>query len=61
MAMTEFAKAVRHQEPFQSVKIYKCPMAPKPGQTAFWIQLQGPLRNPYYGSQMIDCGSEVTP
>lgn len=61
MAMTEFTKAVRLQEGFQSIKIYKCPMAPKPGQTAFWVQLQGPLRNPYYGSQMIDCGSEVTP
>jgi hypothetical protein len=50
----------RKQEPFKSVKIYKCPMAPKPGQTSFWLQLAGPLRNPFYGSEMIDCGSEVT-
>ena len=61
MAVTEFTKAVRHYPAFQTIKVYKCPMAPKPGQTASWIQIQGPLRNPYYGSQMIDCGSEVAP
>ena len=61
MAAVEFIKAARTQEPFKTVKVYKCPMAPKPGQTGYWIQLQGPLRNPFYGSEMIDCGSEVTP
>jgi membrane fusion protein, copper/silver efflux system len=57
----EFAQTVRKQEPFKSVKIYKCPMAPKAGQTSFWLQRQGPLRNPFYGSEMLDCGSEVMP
>jgi Cu(I)/Ag(I) efflux system membrane fusion protein len=58
-ATVELAKIARQQTAFRSVKIFKCPMAPKPGQTSFWIQLAGPLRNPFYGSEMIDCGSEV--
>jgi len=33
-------------------------MAPQPG---FWIQTNSPLRNPYFGSEMLDCGSEVNP
>jgi len=60
--VTDFAKAARQQsDAFASVKIFKCPMAPKAGQTSFWIQLQGPLKNPFYGSEMLDCGSEVSP
>lgn len=60
--VTDLAKAARRQtDSFTALKIYKCPMAPKPGQTSLWIQLKAPLRNPFYGSEMIDCGSEVTP
>jgi Cu(I)/Ag(I) efflux system membrane fusion protein len=58
-ATVELAKIARQQSAFRNVRIFKCPMAPKPGQTSFWIQLAGPLRNPFYGSEMIDCGSEV--
>jgi Cu(I)/Ag(I) efflux system membrane protein CusA/SilA len=58
----EFAKLARQQsDAFRSLKIYQCPMAPKPGQTSLWLQLQGPLHNPFYGSKMPDCGSEVLP
>jgi hypothetical protein len=58
----EFGKAARKQsDAFAFLKIYKCPMAPKAGQTSFWLQLQGPLRNPFHGAEMPDCGSEVTP
>ena len=32
------------------------PGAPKNG---FWIQFQGPLRNPYFGADMLECGTEV--
>jgi hypothetical protein len=60
--VAEFAMTARHQsQAVGTVKIYQCPMAPKAGQTSYWIQLQGPLRNPFYGSEMIDCGSEVAP
>jgi Cu(I)/Ag(I) efflux system membrane fusion protein len=60
-AAVDLAKIARQQGPFRTVRIYKCPMAPKPGQTSFWLQLNGPLRNPFYGAEMIDCGSEVAP
>ena len=59
-AVSEFVRAARQQsDAMRSIKVFKCPMAPKPGQTSFWIQLQGPLHNPFYGSEMLDCGSEV--
>lgn len=31
-----------------------CPMA-----KARWIQKAGPLRNPYYGKSMLDCGEKI--
>jgi Cu(I)/Ag(I) efflux system membrane fusion protein len=40
----------------RSLKVYHCPMAPKPG---LWFQAKGPLRNPYYGAKMLSCGEEV--
>ena len=64
-AATEFAARLRRQPEFRALKIYQCPMvnraipgAPKVGQ---WLQLQGPLRNPYFGDEMLDCGEEVRP
>jgi hypothetical protein len=41
---------------FRRLKVYHCPMAPKPG---LWFQARGPLRNPFYGSKMLSCGEEV--
>jgi Cu(I)/Ag(I) efflux system membrane fusion protein len=58
-AVTRFLEAARRQVPsLASIKVYRCPMAPAPG---YWIQLQPPLRNPYYGEEMLDCGVEVKP
>ena len=55
----ELVKSLRKQEPaFADVKLYHCPMAPKPG---LWMQLKGPLANPFYGAEMPRCGQEVTP
>lgn len=31
-----------------------CPMA-----KAKWIQKPGPLRNPYYGKEMLECGEKI--
>jgi len=42
-----------------SLKVFKCPMYPAPGKTAYWIQTNLPIRNPFYGAEMLDCGSEV--
>ncbi|MBN8249324.1 MAG: efflux RND transporter periplasmic adaptor subunit [Verrucomicrobia bacterium] len=65
-ALVPLAQQVRSSEPaLQSLKIYRCPMTQRsfPGAPprAEWLQLSGPLRNPYFGSEMPDCGSEVTP
>jgi Cu(I)/Ag(I) efflux system membrane fusion protein len=40
------------------VKIFQCPMSPvlKKGR---WVQRSQPLKNPFYGSAMADCGSEI--
>ncbi|HAM73130.1 MAG TPA: hypothetical protein DCM86_15950 [Verrucomicrobiales bacterium] len=43
---------------FKSLKVYRCPMAPKPG---LWVQASAPLRNPYKGPAMLACGEEVPP
>ncbi len=42
-----------------SLKVFKCPMYPAPGKTAYWVQTNLPIRNPFYGAEMLDCGSEV--
>ncbi len=40
------------------VKVFQCPMSPvlKKGR---WVQRGQPLKNPFYGSAMADCGSEI--
>jgi Cu(I)/Ag(I) efflux system membrane fusion protein len=63
-AVVEFTKALRRQDPaFSSLKVFRCPMTkdafPGAPRTAEWIQLQPQIRNPYFGAEMLDCGSEV--
>ena len=65
-AVVEFARQLRSQEPeFKSMKIYQCPMAnqavPGAPKVGLWVQSQGPLQNPFFGAEMLDCGSEVKP
>ena len=38
--------------PGDGVKVAVCPMLQKP-----WLQKEGAIQNPYYGSQMLTCGS----
>lgn len=58
-AMVELTKQLRKGDPaFADLKVYHCPMAPKPG---LWMQAKGPLRNPFYGAKMLTCGEEVAP
>ncbi|MCX5654002.1 MAG: efflux RND transporter periplasmic adaptor subunit [Planctomycetota bacterium] len=55
----DLAKQLRKEDPaLKDLKIYHCPMAPKPG---LWMQAKGPLRNPFFGSQMLTCGEEIKP
>jgi membrane fusion protein, copper/silver efflux system len=62
-AVVELARAARRQPAFANVKVFRCPMTDQayPGapKSALWIQTNAPLRNPFFGSEMIDCGSEV--
>jgi Cu(I)/Ag(I) efflux system membrane fusion protein len=43
--------------------LYQCPMVkrafPDAPKTATWIQFGGPVRNPWFGADMIDCGTEL--
>ena len=66
LAAADLAKTLRVQESaFRTLKIFQCPMTDKaiPGaaKISFWIQLDGPLQNPFFGSEMLDCGTEVKP
>jgi Cu(I)/Ag(I) efflux system membrane fusion protein len=54
----EFAKRIRKEDPTAKLKVFHCPMAPKPG---LWVQTSGPLQNPYFGAEMLSCGEEVKP
>jgi Cu(I)/Ag(I) efflux system membrane fusion protein len=55
--VVEFVQLIKaERSDFRSLKVYHCPMAPKPG---LWFQAQGPLRNPFYGAKMLTCGEEV--
>lgn len=48
---------------FSSLKIFRCPMTkdafPSAPNRAEWIQLGSEVRNPWFGAEMLDCGSEV--
>lgn len=65
-ALVEFARRLRIDgapERFRELKIYQCPMtaeafdgAPARAQ---WLQSSGPLRNPWFGKEMLECGVEV--
>jgi Cu(I)/Ag(I) efflux system membrane fusion protein len=41
-----------------AVKIFQCPMTPVLG-TGRWLQRDGELRNPFFGSAMPECGGAV--
>jgi len=63
-AVVEFAQRLRAQHSeFGSLKVYLCPMMkwafPGAPPKGLWLQLEGPLRNPYFGVEMIDCGTEM--
>jgi Cu(I)/Ag(I) efflux system membrane fusion protein len=48
-----------------TLKVFRCPMTkdafPGAPTRADWIQLQPEVRNPWFGAEMLDCGSEVKP
>jgi hypothetical protein len=40
------------RSPGKGIKIAVCPMVQKP-----WLQQEGAIENPYFGSEMLSCGS----
>jgi Cu(I)/Ag(I) efflux system membrane fusion protein len=62
-AWTPVVMGARKQEGFGELQVYRCPMTAKafPGAPAkaVWWQFGGPLRNPWFGAEMLDCGTEV--
>jgi Cu(I)/Ag(I) efflux system membrane fusion protein len=66
VAAVAFAKRLRAQDAeFGSIKVFRCPMTkdsfPGAPPSAEWIQTAAPLRNPYFGAEMLECGTEVKP
>ena len=49
----------RHFAPFKkSLYVMRCPMADK-NKGADWISFEGEVKNPYYGAEMLTCGSVI--
>ncbi|MEZ5016036.1 MAG: efflux RND transporter periplasmic adaptor subunit [Flavipsychrobacter sp.] len=49
----------RHFAPFKkSLYVMQCPMADK-NNGADWISFEGEVKNPYYGADMLSCGSII--
>ena len=65
-ATVALAQALRRADKeFASVKVFRCPMTkdafPGAPNRADWLQLKPEVRNPWFGAEMLDCGSEVKP
>jgi len=57
---TAIANLVRAQpvDQREGLKIFECPMSPVLGKGR-WLQRDATLRNPFFGSAMLDCGTEL--
>jgi len=55
-AMIDIGKTVGIPPDAPTIKIHRCPM-----KKALWLQVGNDTRNPYYGSEMLTCGSPVEP
>jgi Cu(I)/Ag(I) efflux system membrane fusion protein len=63
MAVAELAVQSRRAG---GVKVFECPMARSAVPSADtnqgrWVQTSGPLRNPFFGAEMLGCGKEILP
>lgn len=55
---TAVADLLRPHRTQLGLKVFECPMAPVGGKGR-WVQQHQPLKNPFFGSSMPDCGVEV--
>lgn len=66
MAAIGVLEPLRKMEGFPGMAIWECPMVsqavPDSPDKGRWIQAAGrPIGNPYFGSEMPDCGEEIKP
>jgi Cu(I)/Ag(I) efflux system membrane fusion protein len=55
---TAVADLLRPHRAELGLKVFQCPMAPV-GGNGRWVQHHQPLKNPFFGSAMPDCGVEL--
>lgn len=55
---TAVADLLKPHRAHLGVKIFQCPMSPV-SHTGRWVQRGEPLKNPFFGATMADCGEEV--
>ena len=66
LAATDVLAPLRKLDGFPDMQIWECPMVNQsvPGSAAKgrWIQTGGrPIQNPFFGAEMLDCGTEIKP
>jgi Cu(I)/Ag(I) efflux system membrane fusion protein len=61
--LAQLAPQLRQTAP--ELRVFRCPMTDQLWQgspaTARWVQVSAPLRNPYFGKVMLECGEEIKP
>jgi Cu(I)/Ag(I) efflux system membrane fusion protein len=55
---TAVADVLKPQRGQLGLKIFQCPMTPVLGKGR-WVQRSQPVKNPFFGSSMPDCGEEI--
>ncbi len=55
---TAVADLLKPHREHLGLKIFQCPMTPVLGKGR-WVQRSQPARNPFFGSSMADCGTEL--
>lgn len=55
---TAVADLLKPQRAQLGLKIFQCPMSPVL-QTGRWVQRSQPIKNPFFGATMPDCGEEI--
>ncbi len=62
-ALMPWASRLKERAGFGELKAYRCPMTrksfPDAPPEARWLQLKGPKQNPWFGADMLDCGTEI--
>jgi Cu(I)/Ag(I) efflux system membrane fusion protein len=56
-ALADLARE-QHLQHRESLHVYQCPMAPVLG-TGRWLSRTTQIRNPFFGSAMLECGEEL--